>query len=353
MLAMFSGLVTVTGILRFCLENIYNLKILTKGLSCLASFSMVALKALMFFLYRQQIRELNFILEPMFEEVLVKAQYQSVVLSILNLFRRPAYMIYYLTVGILMLYTCSPLILILYQVIKHVDPIRYGLPFPTSLPWIDGTPGVRYKVEYLFEIQVSWFAVFVTCSVDCAYGFYIFQMIGVLRAMSLDCEELARSPKELDVVIRNCVKKQTLLLRCRDIIQNVYGPVILGLIISGSAVLCALIFQMFETEISVGKTLLFLVYGMMKMTQVFLYSWHGSIFAAESEAFRRSIYCGEWYQHGDIILMKDVLFVLTQKPIVLTACHFVYVSLDIFVKILNTSMSCYFLLQTFDEIDKH
>ncbi|KAK2588892.1 hypothetical protein KPH14_001753 [Odynerus spinipes] len=348
-LTVFSGALMFYGTSKFCQENLYNLKVFTKGLSLLGSFSLVAFKALMFFLYRQQLHELNNILESMFEEVLEKVHYQPVVLSMLNLFRRPAYMVYYLTMGTIILYMCSPLILILYQAIKNIDPKRYGLPFPGSFPWIDGTPGIRYQVQYLFEIQLGWFMVFVTGSVDSVYGFYIFQMIGILRAMSLDCEKIEKSSKELDSVLQNCVKKQILLIRCRDIIQNVYGPVVLGLIVSSAIILCALIFQMFETEINVGKTVLFLLYGMMKMTQAFMYSWYGSLVTAESEAFQRSIYCSEWYQQGNVVLMKDVLLVLSQKPIILTACHFCHISLDLFVKILNTSLSYYFLLQTFDE----
>lgn len=47
--------------------------------------------------------------------------------------------------------------------------------------------------------------------------------------------------------------------------------------------------------------------------------------------------------------MKNILAILTQKPIIIIACHFVHISLDIFIKIINTSISYYFLLQTFEE----
>ncbi|KAL2713844.1 odorant receptor Or2-like [Vespula squamosa] len=340
-----SGIFMFFGTLKFCLENLDNIKVLTKGLSPLGSFGLVAVKALMFFLYREQLRELNLNLELMFEEMLEKTHYRPVVLSLLNLFKRPAYIVYYLTMFIILL----PFLLIVYQITKNISPKHYVLPYPATFSWIDGTPNILYQAQFLFEIIFGWFVVSVTSGVDTVYGFYIFQMSGILRVMCFECEKLGKSSKELDIILRNCIKRQILLLRCRDIIQNVYGPVVLCLIVSSVVVLCALIFQMFQTEISIGKTVLFLIYGTMKMTQAFMYSWYGSILAVESEAFRRSIYCCGWYQDGNIELMKDVLLMLVQKPIVLTACHLFYISLDLFVKILNTSLSYYFLLQTFDE----
>ncbi|KAF7393639.1 hypothetical protein HZH68_010458 [Vespula germanica] len=348
-LIILSGIFMSFGTLRFCLENLDNIKVLTKGLSPLGSFLLVAVKALMFFLYQEQLRELNLNLELMFEEILEKVYYQPVIFSLLNLFKRPAYIFYYLIIMTIILLTCTPFLLICYQVIENINPKHYVLPYPTIFPWIDGSLGIRYQVQFLFEIQMGWFIVFVTSGVDSAYGFYIFQMIGILRVMSLESEKLGKSSKEHDIILRNCIRRQILLLRCRDIIQSIYGPVVLNLMLTSVVILCALIFQLLQTEITLGKAVVALLYGIVKMTQAFSYSWYGSILTTESEAFRRSVYCSEWYQNGNIELMKGVLLTLIQKPIVLSACHFFYISLDLFVKILNTSLSYYFLLQTFDE----
>ncbi|KAI4473437.1 hypothetical protein M0804_015352 [Polistes exclamans] len=236
----------VYGILKFCLENLDDIKVLTKGLSLLASFTLVTVKALMFFIHRKELRELNLNLEEMFEEVLGKAHYRPVVLSLLNLFKRPAYMVYYLTMFIILSYICKPLILMVYQNTKNINPKHYALPYPATYPWIDGTPNIIYQVQFILQIIFGWFVVFVTSSVDAIYGFYIFQITGILRAMSFECEKLGKSSKELNVILRNCIKKHILLLRCRDIIQKVYGPLMLGLIVSSVIVLCALIFQMFQ-----------------------------------------------------------------------------------------------------------
>ncbi|XP_015171656.1 PREDICTED: uncharacterized protein LOC107063964 [Polistes dominula] len=245
-LTVFLGTFMFFGTLKFCLENLDDIKVLTKGLSPLGSFALVAVKAFMFFIYRKELRELNLNLELMFEEVLSKAHYRPIVLSLLNLFKRPAYIVYYLTMFVILLYICKPFILIVYQITKNINPKHYALPYPATFPWIDGTPNILYQAQFILEIVIGWFVVFVTSSVDTIYGFYIFQITGILRAMSFECEKLGKSSKELNVILCNCIKRHILLLRCRDIIQKVYGPVMLCLIVSSVIVLCALIFQMFQ-----------------------------------------------------------------------------------------------------------
>lgn len=202
----------------------------------------------MFFIYRKQLAELNSILGPMFEEALVNPRLRPQLLSLLNLFRYPAYIFYLLIMGTVVLYVCTPVVFIGYEAIKDVNPKKYGLPFPTSFPWIDGTPGIHYHMEYLFETQFGWFIVFVTSGVDSCFGFYIFQIVGLLRALSYQCENFASSSDELNETLYDCIKKQIKLLRCRDIIQNVYGPIVFDLILTSAIVLCALTFQVFQVK---------------------------------------------------------------------------------------------------------
>ncbi|KAK2588894.1 hypothetical protein KPH14_001755 [Odynerus spinipes] len=327
---------------------IYSQKI--KRCRCKIHSMDLILKAFMFIIYRKQFHELHNMLESMFNEVLENSQLRSSALSMLNLFRLPAYMVFYLIMGTMGLYICTPIKIIVYESIKNVEPKHYGLPFPASFPWIDGTPGIIYQIQYFFEAQYIWFIIFLTGGIDSSYGLSLFQMAGILRAMSVECKNPIKSSSELENILRKCVKKQIKLLRCRDIIKNIYGPIILDLILTSAVVLCGLIFQAFQTEMSMGKILTFVVYGLLKTVQAFIYAWYGTIIAAEAEAFQQSVYCSVWYEYGeDLKLMKNILIILTQKPIVLVACNFVHISLDIFIKVINTSISYYFLLQTFDE----
>ncbi|XP_035720601.1 uncharacterized protein LOC118440944 [Vespa mandarinia] len=397
-LAVSSGVIMFLGVLRFCQDNIGNLGLFTKGLSLVGSFSLISLKvhfifqtldsfkALMFFIYRKQLSELNGILDPMFEKTLENPRLRPILLSLLNLFRYFTYIFYVLITSTLLLYICTPLIFIGYEAIKDIRPRRYGLPFPTSFPWIDGTPGIYYHIEYLFEIQFGWFAIFVTSSVDSLFGFYIFQIVGLFRALSYECEYFAQSAEDLRNILHNCIKKHIELLHCRNIIQNVYGPIVFNLVLTSATVLCALSFQIFKvksiyaiifllirkyfsfpiffffffffnkyllyilfhnvfrirkiyfsyalkTEMTVSKTLLFVVYGVMKGIQTFMYAWYGSIIISEGENFRRKIYCCKWYAYGNLSIMKKILLILTQKPMVLVACHFFSISLDMFLKV--------------------
>lgn len=261
----------------------------------------------MFIIYRKQFYELHSTLELMHNEVLENVQFRPIVLSTINLFRYPAYMVYYLILGTMSLYIFAPIIIIGYEGIKDIQPKHYGLPFLTNFPWINGTPGIIYQIQFLFETQCIWFIVFVTGGVDSSYGFYLFQMIGLFRAMSFECKNAFKSSYEFKNILHNCIKKQVRLLRCRDIIQQIYGPIVLDLMLTNAIVLCALIFQAFQvknqmllfclicynlnvmksmilfvkTEMTAGKMLLFVIYGLLKTIQAFMYSWYGSIVASE------------------------------------------------------------------------
>lgn len=202
----------------------------------------------MFIIYRKQFYELHSTLESMYDEVLENSRFRSVVLSTINLFRYPAYMVYYLILGTMSLYIFTPIIIIVYEGVKGVEPKHYVLPFLTNFPWINGTPGLIYRIQFLFETQCVWFIVFVTGGVDSSYGFYLFQMIGLLRAMSFDCENTSKSFSEFQKTLYNCIRKQVRLLRCRDIIQQIYGPIVLDLMLTNAIVLCALIFQALQVN---------------------------------------------------------------------------------------------------------
>lgn len=202
----------------------------------------------MFIIYKKQFCELHSMLELMYNEVLENSQYRPKVLSMLNLFRLPAYMVFYLIMGTMGLYICTPIIIIVYEGIKNAQVRHYGLPFPASFPWIDGTPGIIYQIQYFFEAQYIWFIIFLTGGIDSSYGLSLFQMAGIFRAMSLECKNAIKSSSELENILRSCIKKQIKLLHCRDIIQNIYGPIILDLILTSAIVLCGLIFQAFQVN---------------------------------------------------------------------------------------------------------
>ncbi|XP_034934798.1 uncharacterized protein [Chelonus insularis] len=78
-----------------------------------------------------------------------------------------------------------------------------------------------------------------------------------------------------------------------------------------------------------------------------MYSWSGTHLTMESEEYMNAIYSANWY--GDKHFMTAVVIMLQQKPLILTACNFSNVTIDIFTKILNTTISYYFLLKTLEE----
>ncbi|CAD6214744.1 GSCOCT00014026001.2-RA-CDS, partial [Cotesia congregata] len=57
----------------------------------------------------------------------------------------------------------------------------------------------------------------------------------------------------------------------------------------------------------------------------------GMISYAISEKFREAIYASRWV--GNTRLKSSIIIMLSQKPLILTACNLLYVTIDMFVKV--------------------
>ncbi|XP_044003982.1 odorant receptor 13a-like [Aphidius gifuensis] len=188
----------------------------------------------------------------------------------------------------------------------------------------------------------------VTCGVDTLFSFYVFQMTSKLRIMS---DEM----KNLDInnyyhTIRDCLINYESLIKCRSIIETIYGPIILWTITTNAVVLCALIFQLSRLDsITIESLLRFLIYSASKITQTFLYGWSGTALTSQSEIFFDAVYSCKWTDCDKKQLKTSVLLLLCQKPIVIVACSISTVSVDMFIMVLNTSLSYFFLLKTMEE----
>ncbi|KAG6797616.1 hypothetical protein HZU73_06936 [Apis mellifera caucasica] len=113
--------------------------------------------------------------------------------------------------------------------------------------------------------------------------------------------------------------------------------------------MCSIIFQLFQVNgINIYKIGTFMIYLMLKLIQTFLYSWPGDVIFTESEFLRRNVYCSCWYDKNTSFA-KYFLLVLAQRPIVLKACSLVQVTMDLLAKIMNTTISYYFLLETMND----
>nr|QNL15052.1 olfactory receptor 108 [Aulacocentrum confusum] len=186
-------------------------------------------------------------------------------------------------------------------------------------------------------------------------------MIGKMREMSHRVMHIDKE-KDCRIVIRDCVNQYEILVKCRDLLDQVYGPVILWMMMINGLILCSLMFQISQVRsreylldknlfkvklqmksLPVEKIALYTTYFITISTETLMYSWSGSILTQEGENYREVLYGANWHRNKDITIF--VLIMLMQRSMVLTACKFSQVSVNIWTKVLNTAMSYYFLLR--------
>nr|AQN78411.1 olfactory receptor 9 [Meteorus pulchricornis] len=242
-------------------------------------------------------------------------------------------------------YVTIPMISIIYQHSHNIQPIQYTLVYPTGYPWSIDPPGFRYKIHFIIE-SVATLALFcITVGIDSLFTLYGWQMVAQFREMSHRITHISDKDDTRNV-LRECVLQHQKMIKCRDILQKIYGPVILWIITTNAVILCSLLFQFSQVK-SIGRGISFLTYIMLKLMQTFMYSWTGTQLTTASDDYRDAVYAANWYQ--DKSLMSSFLIILTQKPLILTACNFSNVTLDMFIMVLNTTISYFFLLRTLEE----
>ncbi|XP_034934707.1 odorant receptor 4-like [Chelonus insularis] len=323
-----------------------NINLMTRGLSIITAFLTIVLKMTCLIIYRREIYDLHELLDVYFKNLLQDLNVIKTVLSNVTTFRR-------LTIVfiILVVYSCGcwvflPLYHNYQQYSRHIQPTKYALIYPTNYPWNIPTSGYIFHLHFIFETIASTILCLITTSVDSLFAFYAFQIIGQLREISHYISLVDENNNDKSI-IRKCVIQYQNLMKCRDMIEKMYGPMILWIMITNAVILCTVMFQITHMKsISKGRIGLLFTWISLKTLQTFIYSWSGSQLTVESENYSTAVYCSKWY--GNKSFMSSVIIMLTQRPLVLTACNFSVVSLDMFVTILNTTMSYFFLLQALE-----
>nr|WGO81824.1 olfactory receptor 154 [Microplitis mediator] len=335
------------AVLNYVFENFSNLSLVARGLSITTSFLSAAFKVICFMIRREDLTNLHKTLDPYFNEMLKDSKLSKFILRKVNTFRYISLVYAVLLSLCSVFYIVAPLIAIYYCHHHKINLTKYPLIYPTTYPWKIISTGLVYQIHYIFEILASLTLFFVTTSVDSLFTFYIFQMIGQLREISY-CITNINDEDDGKSAVCKCVTQYEKILKCREILEKIYGPIILWIMTTNAIVLCTLLFQISQMKsITVIQGILFTTYFVLKMIQTFMYAWSGSCLIEESEDCRDSVYAANWY--GNRRFMSSIVIMLSQRPLILTACNFSVVSVKIFVMILNTTISYFFLLQTLDD----
>ncbi|XP_020291212.1 putative odorant receptor 71a [Pseudomyrmex gracilis] len=339
-------------ILNFCRDHTDNLVLLSKCLGLFSSIITPALMAACFLVKRQKLIELHETLNDLVERELMTRdrECRAIMFASLTKFDRLSFILSSLLASATVFFVLPSLINVARQIVHHTEPKRYRLPMPSKFPWSVPTDGgFVFYLHLAYQCVTFWWVMFTIGSVDALFGFYAFQISSMLRAMRHNLT----NPRPKDVfanVLRECVQTHRQIVKCSRILEDVWGLIILRMVIANAVLLCTLIFEAMLTEMTVSRVFLFASYIGLKLVQTFTYAWFGSFVTSASEHFREGIYFSEWLNVSlDRHVRTNVIVTMMQKPITLKALKLSSVNVNMFTNMMNTAMSYFFLLQSLDE----
>ncbi|KAK0178453.1 hypothetical protein PV327_007344 [Microctonus hyperodae] len=246
-------------------------------------------------------------------------------------------------VSLFMCATFPPMMQYIIDNIRHINNHNYRLPIKVVYRWLPRYEGISYVIHWILQTYGAVSIFLMTCSIQSNFCMLVFQMISEFRHMSYlhtHFDEL----NDKDSTVRYCINKYIMLLKYRDLIQNIFGPIILQMFISNALQLCVSLFILSQLRADPINILFFTAFVITKISESCICAFAGSQLISESEDFKHTVYSINW--HGNKRLTCWVLMSLNQRPMTLIACHYTTISLNILVSIVNTTISYYFLLQT-------
>ncbi|XP_058790713.1 odorant receptor 4-like [Phymastichus coffea] len=329
------------GVFGFCVKYVANISLLTRGIGLFVSFFSSFLKVCLIRFHQDDLRALNSGVSQLFNTDLATSEDRSQLLAHLRIFTKFFYTFDYSVALNVLLYMLIPL--------SFLRRGKYIRMYPQVLPFSYVPGGIVHWCIYGFEIVAGFFLWSVTCGVDSLFGYYTLQLVGELRLLTSRFRAL-KSSDSYKESMKDCVRRHVQLTKSHHFLERVFGFLAIWLALTCAMVLCALIFQASQMKHLTALKVCYLVcYSFLKLVQAYSYAWFGNIINVESEACLEAMYDAYWPGSGDTHFMNDVLIVLSQKPLVFTAKSVMVLGLDMFAKIVNTTVSYFFLLQTLDE----
>ncbi|KAG8037787.1 hypothetical protein G9C98_005998 [Cotesia typhae] len=337
-------LLPLVGVINFFRTYISNINLATKGLSVLVGYSTVMMKMITFIIKRKEINKLHSILEPYVEKLIEKSGMSHDVLREVSRFRGLCATLTGCVTTSSTLYAMIPLVTVFNQW-RHNKPIKMNHLYPVIYPWEKAPTGTVFYCQIVNEYFTTFSIITVTASVDSLFVYYAFQMVCMIRDIAHNISSL--NEENCQEIIGKCVRQYTVLLECRSEMDKVFGPIILWSMGTNAVVLCGLIFQLSHAKtIPVLTMFLCAAYVAFKVTQIFMFAWAASKFTTESDNLSDIVYAADWF--GSKNRMKAITIMLTQRPLVFTACSFSTISIEMFSTVMNTTISYFLLLKNFD-----
>nr|XP_033329053.1 uncharacterized protein LOC117221875 [Megalopta genalis] len=200
-----------------------------------------------FVICREKLIHVADTLEALFQETAMQQPPDSPAFQFMLPFYRLGYYHCVCIVSTGILYSIKPLIGV------TIRNANRSTPFPSISPLpIDTT--AFFVAHYMLEVAVCYSFCIITSGVDAFFTLCAFRMCSVFRAMAVELEELPkrRSDGNAEQVLRNCIDRHVTLIKCREIMEEIYGPIIFSVMMTNCLGMCALIFEV--TKVSVTAT---------------------------------------------------------------------------------------------------
>ncbi|XP_057327199.1 odorant receptor 4-like [Microplitis mediator] len=324
-----------------------SIKFLTKSFGVMTTYLSSTLKITCFLINHKEALYLHETLDSHFDKLTQDVKMKKIIFKKFTLLISITWIFFFTVFITLSVMVMTPLIDIVIQHNENHENMKYSLVYPSEFPWQISSNGWSYKITFIFESLATISLFCITMRVDSLFLFYIFQIIAQLREMSYRITN-TNDDKELNFVLRKTIFQYQTLTKCREIIEKIYGPIILCIMSTNAVIMCVFIYQLMEMKnLSIIRLIIIFTYILTKVLQTFIYAWSGTCLTAESEEYRKAVYNINWY--GNKRIMNSVIIMLAQKPMVVTACSFSPVTVNIFTMVLKTTASYYFLLQTIEE----
>lgn len=190
--------------------------------------------------YRPHLVELHETLEMNFRQDLENPEYQSVLLSSVASFYHPTLFLSVSTLGLSTMYNLNPIISIIIQLSHGNEIIKHRTPFPAKYPFPESNG--FYVTRYIIEVGASYAIGTITAATDALFGFYIFQITSEIRVLGYRMKNLTTAD-DYQKIIKECLIRREILVQCRDKLQNIYGPIVLWMLVTSAMVMCTNIYQ--------------------------------------------------------------------------------------------------------------
>ncbi|KAK0161660.1 hypothetical protein PV327_008079 [Microctonus hyperodae] len=223
--------------LGFVRAHITDIFIVSKRLGLMMSFITGALKLVCMIVYHEDILELFKILDEHYNKMINNVKLAKIVLNGVTVFKRLSWAVSLLVFISGCVNIITPIVFIIFQHTHHIQPTQYILPYLSIYPWVITPNGFLYKIHYTFETLATFSLIAITSSVEPLFTLYVIQMIGCLRVLSYQMLHIDESNNS-ERVIRESVIQYEILLKCRNIVQKIFGPIILWMIITSAVILC-------------------------------------------------------------------------------------------------------------------